>query len=468
MNLLEKFIQTEKVFLQNHTFLLAISGGIDSVVLCDLFAKGNANFFIAHCNFQLRGEESERDESFVRSLAVKYGKEIFVKKFDTLKYAEENKLSIQVTARNLRYEWFRELIESARLLVGQGKLKVENEKSLTSSQLSTVNYQPSTIATAHHADDNIETVTMNFFRGTGLKGLTGMDTHNKEIYRPLLHYRKADIVLYAKENQLEFVEDSSNANNYYTRNFFRNELLPAVSKIFSNVEENILHNIQRLSEAEGIYNEAIEGHKKRLIEVVKDEWHIPILKLQRSKFHRTILWEIIKEKNFSAAQVDEAIKLMNADNGSYIESVDFRIIKNRKWLIITSKLVNETNPLIIIGEHEKKVAFRQGVLQIENINASAFTISTDKNIAALDLNDIEFPLLLRKWKQGDYFYPLGMKKKKKLSKFFIDQKLSLTQKENVWVLEMNKKIIWIIGHRIDERFKVLPTTTNVLKIKFQP
>lgn len=453
MSLLENFLKRENSFLRQHTFLLAVSGGVDSVVLCDLFSKAKAHFFVAHCNFQLRGKESERDENFVRNLAAKYGKEIFVKKFDTEKFAEEQKLSIQVAARNLRYDWFRELLKN------KSNSDKQNKKNTFSKS--------TRIVTAHHGDDNIETVTMHFFRGTGIKGLTGMEKYGKEIYRPLLSYRKEEILLFAKENQLDFVEDSSNANSHYTRNFFRNELLPAVASIFPQAEENILHNIERLSETEGIYTLAIEKYKKQLIEIVQDEWHIPVLKLQRTKFCKTILWEIIKEKNFTAAQVDEVFKLMEAANGSYIESTDYRIIKNRKWLIISSLQSIETQPLVIIEEGNKKVNFSQGVLLIEKVLDTSFTISTDSNIAMFDLQNIQFPLLLRKWKQGDYFYPLGMKKKKKLSKFFIDQKLSLTQKEKTWVLEMNKKIIWIVGYRIDDRFKVLPNSKSVLKFTLQ-
>jgi tRNA(Ile)-lysidine synthase len=422
--------------------LVATSGGVDSVVLCDLFHHSQINFAIAHCNFQLRGEESDRDEGFVRKLAEKYKAEIFVKHFETERYAEEKKISIQVAARDLRYEWFNKLM---------------CESTLERIQIT---------ATAHHADDNIETVVMNFFRGTGLKGLIGMDLFYKNIFRPLLPFRKRHILEYANEHNLEYVEDSSNASSNYTRNYFRNELIPAFQKVFPSVEENILENIERLKEVEYIYTESIHRHKENLIEQKGFEEQVPILKLKKSHPVRTIIWEIIKSKNFTAGQVDEVIKLMDSSNGSYIRSSTSRIIKNRKWLIITRDPENVGALYIPIDEEQKtvRVSYNEH-LYLEKVKITPdYKPQTSNSIACLDAEKISFPLLLRKWKQGDYFYPLGMKKKKKLSKFFIDQKLSLTDKEKVWVVESDKRIVWVINHRIDDRFKILPSTKNVLEI----
>ena len=434
--LLEKFQQQTSIIQLKHSKLLvAVSGGVDSVVLCDLLHKAGVDFAIAHCNFGLRGEESERDELFVRGVADKYQKAILVERFATQTYAEENKISIQVAARDLRYNWFRSLLDQHK------DLKY--------------------ITTAHHADDNIETVVMNFFRGTGLKGLIGMDEVFQNIYRPLMSFRKSEILQYAKENNLQYVEDSSNATSNYTRNYFRNELIPAIKKVFPAVEENILENIERLKEVEHVYQQSINKYKENLVEQKGLEEHIPILKLKKSRPVRTILWEIIKDKDFTAGQIDEIIKLMDASNGSYIQSNTHRIIRNRNWFII-APIQNTQAKHVIIEQDEKKVSFANGVLEIEKI--SNCKPQTSNLIAYLDADTITFPLLLRKWKQGDYFYPLGMKKKKKLSKFFIDQKLSLTDKEKVWVLESDKRIVWVINHRIDDRFKILPSTKNVLKI----
>ncbi len=447
MNLQEKFIENWKTEFRhlssiNCHLLLAVSGGVDSVVLTDIVAKAGFDFTIAHCNFQLRGEESKRDEKFVRSLGEKYNKKVFVKTFDTNTYAVANKVSVQVAARELRYTWFKEL----------------NEICHPSSVICQL------IATAHHADDNIETVLINFFRGTGILGLTGIQAFQKEqqLIRPLLHFRKEELVQYAKENDLLYVEDSSNNSDKYTRNYFRNQIIPSVKEIFNNAEDNILNNIERLKEAEMLYSQAIALHKKKLIEQKGNEINIPILKLKQSEPLHTIVWEIINDFGFSAAQTEEAIKLLDADNGSHIQSISHRIIKNRKWIIIAPLQTNMAAH-ILIEKGEKQIVFANGELKIETV-IPQLTIHDSRLTTHIDSNKIKFPLLLRKCKQGDYFYPLGMQKKKKLNRFFIDQKLSVTEKENVWVIESDKKIVWVIGLRMDDRFKITPNTKNVLKI----
>ena len=445
--LLQQFqsnLKTEFPFITaSQKLLLAVSGGIDSVVMTDLFYKSGFDFAIAHCNFQLREEESIRDELFVRALEKKYNKEVLVKRFNTKQYAEEKKISIQEAARELRYNWFAEQI----------------------GQQSTVNSQPY-LATAHNADDNIETITMFFFRGTGIHGLTGIPSFDKErkIIRPILFAKRKEIVQYAQENCITWVEDSSNAVNKYTRNFFRRKIIPAVEEHFANAKDNLLENIKRFAETEQLFTQAIELHKKKLLEFKGNEIHIPVLKLQQIKPIDTVLWEIIKTYNFHSKQIDEVKKLFTAENSSYVQSATHRIIKNRNWLII-APTANEESNYIVIDEIDKQVEFKNGILNFENVSAANYQLSTANSIAQFDVKKIEFPLLLRKWKQGDYFYPLGMKKKKKLSKFFIDLKLSKTAKEKVWVLEMNKKIIWVIGYRIDDRFKITPATKNALVIQ---
>lgn len=445
--LLQQFQQLIKEQFHLHPqqckLLLAVSGGIDSVVLTDLVYKTGFDFIIAHCNFQLRAEESERDEAFVKAFAGKYNKEVLVKKFDTEKYAAENHLSIQEAARELRYEWFDEIMNY---------------------KLQTTNYK---LVTAHHANDNIETLLMHFFRGTGIHGLTAIPAFDKErkIIRPLLFAKREDITAYAKENELAWAEDSSNASDKYTRNFFRLKLMPAIKEIFPNAEDNLLHNIHRFKETEMLYRQAIHEHKKKLVEAKGNEWHVPALKLKKSEPLHTILWEIIKDFGFASAQTDEVKKLLDADNGSYISSASHRIIKNRNWLII-APLQTETGQNILIEKEDKKILFEKGNIQLEILSSTDYKLQTTNAVALINADEIKFPLLLRKWKQGDYFYPLGMQKKKKLSRFFIDQKLSKTEKENVWVIESNKKIIWVIGYRIDDRFKITGNTKNILRINF--
>jgi tRNA(Ile)-lysidine synthase len=431
-------LQTQFPFLSSsQKILLAVSGGIDSTVLANLFLQSGYDFTVAHCNFQLREDESIRDELFVRELAKKYNKEILVKRFNTSKYAADKKISTQEAARELRYAWFDE---------------IKGEHFL---------------CTAHTADDNIETMLMFLFRGTGIHGLTGIMPFDKKrkIIRPLLFASRKDIVEYANEQNINWVEDSSNAASKYTRNFLRHRVIARVEEHYPSVKENLLENIKRFAEIEQLYTQAIELHKSKLLKYKGNEIHIPVLKLQQAKPLNSILWEIVKEFNFHTHQLTEIKKLFTANNSSYVQSSTHRIIKNRNWLIIAPNK-NERSEFILIEENDKQVTFENGVLSFEKLAVSDHALSSAKTIAQLNAAEIQFPLLLRKWKKGDYFYPLGMKKKKKVSRFFIDEKLSATEKENVWVIEMNKKIIWIIGHRIDDRFKISGSTNDILKINF--
>jgi tRNA(Ile)-lysidine synthase len=424
---------------KNDRILVAVSGGMDSAVLSECCSLTDLDFGIAHANFQLRGAESERDELFVRHLALKYNKTFFTKKFETKKFAEKERCSIQVAARILRYEWF-------RTLMGKDKESFQF------------------LFTAHHLDDNIETMLMHFFRGTGIAGLTGMPQKNEELIRPLLNISKIRLKDFATSQNLDWVEDSSNASDDYTRNYFRNQLIPSLSNIFPEIHINLVKNLHRFSEASILYQQAIALHKKKLLKPIGSEIHIPILLLKKAIPIQTIIYEIIKEYGFSSAQTEELIKLMDSTNGKYISGSSHRIIKNRRWLIIAP--LEDANINHIIVEREvPAVSYPQGDLSFRDISLKqSQSISKDPRTAFLDAEKIQFPLILRKWKVGDYFYPLGMKKKKKLSRFFIDQKLSKTAKEKVWVLVMDSHIIWVVGHRIDNRFCISNSTNKILLI----
>ncbi len=449
----KNYIKQHHLFLPKDKLLLAVSGGVDSVVLCELCHQAAFDFAIAHCNFKLRGAESDRDEKFVRDLAAKYKVEIFVQQFDTNAEATKHKTSIEETARNLRYEWFNELI-------GNKQCAISNEVNETNCQLPIANW----LLTAHHANDNIETVLINFFRGTGVKGFRGILPKVNKIIRPLLFAKRIDIETFATENNLAFVTDSTNAQNDYTRNYFRNELIPSIQKIFPKAEENILQNIERFTDVEVLYNQAIDLHKLKLCEVKSNEVHIAVLKLAKAKPLQTIVYEIVKDYGFSALQINDIVNLLQAESGKYIQSTTHRIIRNRKWLIISPKNTNEA-VTILIEEGDANVQCAIGNLQFKK--STNLTIHHSPLTVSIDSAKIIFPLLLRKWKQGDYFYPLGMKHKKKLSRFFIDNKLSLLQKENTWVIESNKKIIWVVGMRIDDRFKITENTKQILEISFK-
>ncbi len=465
LNSFKEFVKTENLFQPKDRLLIAVSGGVDSVVLCELCSQAGFDFAMAHCNFQLRGKESDEDEDFVKQIAEKYKVPFFVKKFETEKFATENKVSIQVAARDLRYHWFDELINPVRTDVHPGRHSTGKPR-LNGSSGQAFNH----LLTAHHADDNIETILMNFFKGSGINGLKGILPKNGKIIRPLLFSKKEVLETFAAEHDLQFREDSSNSSDKYTRNYFRNHLIPDLEKVFPEVKDNIIHNADRFRDINILYNQALDTSKKKLITFKGNELHIPVLQLLKTKALPTIIYEIIKESGFSSKQTDEVIKLLQSDSGRFVQSQTHRILHDRKWLII-SPLNDTTIQHYLIEEETKEVHFTKGKISIErNID---LRITADANIALLDASQIKFPLLLRKWKQGDYFYPLGMQNlpagrpgKKKLSRFFIDQKLSMNEKENTWVIESGKKIIWIVGMRIDDRVKITTQTTQVLKLSF--
>jgi tRNA(Ile)-lysidine synthase len=453
LSLLERytnFINQHQLFQPSENLLLAISGGVDSVVLAWLTKKAGYHFGIAHCNFQLRGEESKRDEAFVISLAQELNIPVYVKRFETLNYADEKGLSIQVAARELRYGWFKELLEG----------KAFTDYRSANTQINTPFHY---LITAHHKDDNIETVLMNFCKGTGIRGLKGILNKQDNIIRPLLFASKEEILNCAQENNLSWVEDSSNSEAKYTRNYFRKEVIPTIEKIFPGARENVAASIERYKDVEMLYNEAIQQHKKKLLEIKGQEIHIPVLKLQKSKPTRTILYEIIKEYGFTSQQVAEVGKLLSSETGKYIASPTHRIIRNRAWLII-SPLNDKSSEFLVVEKEDNSIYFDLKLLRIKKLKGEEVRFSTDNSMATINAEALQYPLILRKWKAGDYFYPLGMRKKKKLSRFFIDQKLSLTEKENVWVVESHKKIVWVVGQRIDDRFKITPTTKEALQL----
>jgi len=472
------FSATHRLFASGDHLLLAVSGGVDSVVLCELCRQAGLDFTIAHCNFQLRGAESDRDETLVRQTAARYNKQVVVKRFDTQQVAADRKLSIQVAARELRYEWFHTL--ASRL-----------------------------ITTAHHLDDNVETLLMNFFKGTGIAGLRAMLPQQGAIIHPLLFATKTQLQQFALDHNLAWSEDSSNLTDKYTRNYFRHQLIPLVQDRFPEALHNLGANIDRFREIEMIYRQAIGWQKKKLYEYDGDEVHIPALKLKRSTPLHSIVYEIISDFGFSPQQTGAAIDLLDSSSGKYICSATHRILKDRNWLIISPLPTSTTAAHILIESDGARIQYDQHTLHLATLPASrvpahvipstalAPTPPSDRRrpgdhkkrlpaggipisagskpaniksataepIAWLDAAHIEFPLLLRKWQPGDYFYPLGLRKKKKLARFFIDNKLSLADKEKIWVLEMDKKIVWVIGLRIDDRFRITPQTKQVLRIE---
>lgn len=453
MDLLKEFQQIARqqdLFSPGKKLLLAVSGGVDSVVLCQLCYLTGFDFTIAHCNFQLRGEESLRDEEFVNALGEKYGVEVKSRRFDTDDYAAAKRISIQEAARELRYQWFASLAGS--------------EWPMITGELNAGNTTSTFLLTAHHADDNAETILMNFCRGTGLHGLTGIPPVSGFIRRPLLSFSKETLVGFAREHSLTFVEDSSNLSTRYTRNFFRNEVLPLISGVYPGVRENLQDNVRRFRDIEKLYQYAVGEVKKKLCRQKGKELHIPVKQLLAFN-NRALIYEIIREYDFSEKQVEEVIKLSASESGRFLDNAkgNYRIIRHRHWFIICpARSIETANTIIEMGQDQ--VVFGGGHLRLEKLSGK-FDLPAESSVALIDLKEIEFPLLLRKWKAGDYFYPLGMKKKKKkLARFLIDLKLSKPDKENTWVIESNKRIIWVVGRRIDERFRVNENTKTALRI----
>ncbi len=430
-------IQENRLCNKNESLLLAISGGIDSVVMLDLFYRAGYTCFIAHCNFQLRGTESDDDEAFVKDLGRKYDIPVHTHSFNTLEYAGSNNISVQMAARELRYEWFEEI----RIQTG-------------------CDY----IATAHNKNDIVETFFINLSRGTGIRGLAGIREKSGFLIRPMLFSGRDRIASYAIDRNLEWREDSSNAGTKYARNKIRHGVIPVLEEINPRLNDIMLENIARLKEAGEIYADAIETKKQELLIRDKRYLLINLRKLVTEKFARTWLYEILADFNFTSAVVDDIMKSLQGEPGKIFISPTHRLVKDREALIIEPlrpehpKRYYIENPYLNIDE-PLKLSF--SVLD----NSVDFVIPRYPDIACLDFDKLVFPLILRKWEKGDYFMPLGMKNMKKLSDFFVDTKMSIPEKESTWLLTSGKDIVWVIGKRIDERFRIAGDTEKILQIE---
>ena len=429
--------------------LLAISGGIDSVVLAQLIARSGFKFEMAHMNFQLRGAESERDELFVRKLAQQLEVKLHVQRVDTNIFATEHKLSVQEAARELRYQWFAELRTDILTAAAH-----ENKK-----------HSGCWILTAHQADDNIETLLLHLFRGTGLEGLSGIQPVRKKeaLIRPLLPFYKKELAAYAVEQELTFVEDSSNATDHYTRNKLRQHLMPVLQELFPEVAKQLTGNIDRFREGLQIYRTAVQQQIDRITIRQGEELHIPIQSWKQLNPLSTFTWEIIHPFGFHAAQIPEIIKLLEAETGKFCQSATHRIIRNRKHLVI-APLSDQLPSVISIAENDQTILFSGGTIEQTTIAYERIPMDTPANEIYISTAELKYPLLLRKWQQGDYFYPLGLNKKKKISKFLIDLKLSITDKEKVFVLTSQDKIVWVVGLRLDHRFRLQASSGEALHL----
>jgi tRNA(Ile)-lysidine synthase len=435
----QKFIEDNNLISKEDRVLLTVSGGIDSMVMAHLFLKMNYHFAIAHCNFALRGEESDLDEQLVRDFAGINAIPFFVTGFATKSFAEEHGLSIQMAARELRYSWFEKIREKEKYDL---------------------------IAVAHNLNDNIETFLINLTRGTGLAGLTGMKPLSGRIIRPLLFATRKDISSYCEQNRISYREDRSNAETKYTRNKIRHLVIPVLKEINPSVEYTISETAERLSGINEILKDCIDRIKAEVTQNRNNCIYLNINSLHKYRSNRSLIFELFREYGVGSSQLDELIMLINGRTGSILLTSTHRLIRNRDEIIITEKLPIEEVHLVINdleGLRESHLIESAEILEIKN----SFNIPNDPLVACLDMLDISFPMIIRNWKAGDSFFPLGMKQKKKLSDYFIDRKYSIPEKEKKLVLESGGRIIWIIGDRPDDRFRINPSTKKILMLRIK-
>lgn len=428
-------IERKKLIEKGKRVLLAVSGGIDSMVLLHLFEKSGFDYGIVHCNFKLRGEESDGDERFVREQVQQHGIPAFFKTFDTSEHARLRGISIEMAARELRYNYFEQL---------------RREQGFDC------------IATAHHQDDLMETFFLNLTRKTGIKGLTGIKEKSGVLIRPLLFAGREEIEQYSAKHYIEFREDSSNNEVVFQRNFLRHKILPLFSELNPAFKKNMLASIANLRDAEEVYTFEMEQHRQQVVHESGANLRIDIEALQALPFPRLLLLEVLSPLHFNPTVVNEVYRSLDAGSGKQFFSATHRLIKDRSQLFI-SEWKEEEDKIYYIEATDSMVQAPQEMF-IEKTDIADFKLVKSPEVACIDLDRVQFPLLVRKWKQGDYFQPLGMSGIKKVSDFFIDQKIPLHQKQDTWLLCSGKKIVWIIGQRLDDRFKVDENTRRVLKI----
>jgi tRNA(Ile)-lysidine synthase len=436
------FIKQQNLLQKNDRVLVAVSGGVDSVVLCELLHRAGFEIGIAHCNFGLRDTESDGDEAFVIQLAIEhYQCPFYTIKFDTQAVAAQMQVSIQMAARQLRYDWLENLRQT-------------NEYKF--------------LATAHHQNDFAETMLYNLSKGTGIGGLHGILAKKNKLIRPLLFTNKQHIEQFALDNDLSYRHDSSNDQTKYARNKIRHLVMPVLKEINPNLEQTFYENAQRFADVETIYRQGIAAYKKQLLKTDRHETRIAISQLLNLPALPTILYELLQDYGFGNDRIGDIIRALDAESGRVFLSATHQLVKDRKHLIISALASNEAS-VYLINPTDTQVATQHFTLSLQRISIDEnFVPPTKAHIACLDTADLVYPLSLRRWSEGDYFYPLGMnRKKKKVSRYLIDQKLSRNEKDRTWLLSTaDERTLWVVNHRLDERFKVTPKTKEVLWITF--
>ncbi|MCT4614712.1 MAG: tRNA lysidine(34) synthetase TilS [Marinifilaceae bacterium] len=428
-----KYIDDNNLFFRDEKLLVGVSGGVDSVVLLDLLHKLELECVVAHCNFKLRAEESDQDALFVENLAKGYSFEFVIKEFDTKEYAKQKSISIEMAARNLRYDWFSGLMKE---------------------------YFCQYLAVGHHIDDSIETVFINLARGTGINGITGISPKNENnTIRPLLCFKREDILKYAKHNNLEYREDSTNKTTEFHRNKIRHNIIPAMTELSSGFKDVMSNNILHFKDIAEIYSAYIELSKTELLSQVNGDLLIDINKLKKKAGISSLLFEILKDFGFNSKDTRQISESIFGHSGKQFLSASYTVLIDREFIIISKKKLNSNFHDILISEmSDLSKYFDYKVLSYSELN-----LVKDKRYAYIDRDKLKFPLKLRKWQRGDLFCPFGMKGKKKLSDYMIDRKMSLIEKDELRVLEnSNSEIIWIVNERLDRRYAFTQNTENIL------
>lgn len=432
----EQYIVENELLAGGEKVIVGVSGGADSVALLDILHSFKLECVVAHCNFHLRGEESNRDAFFVEELCKKYGLKYERIDFDTEAHAEINSISIEMAARELRYNWF--------------------------EQIRTI-HMAQKIAVAHHRDDSVETILLNLIRGTGIRGLTGIRPKNGYIIRPLLCLSRNDILEYLKERKLSYVDDSTNSEDLYSRNKIRLNIIPMLETINPSAKEAIIRTSNNLSQVSNIYHLYVNQIKG---EIFKDD-KINIALLVQYAEPQAILFEILSPYGFNPAVIQQVFESLLGQSGKTFHSETYELLKDRGFFILKKKEALSLDSFTI--HKDDNIIIHPVPLKIERtlINGD-FAIEKDSKTLYVDASKVNYPLTLRHWRQGDRFIPFGMKGKKKVSDYFSDNKFSLFDKEEAWLLCSGEDIMWIVGHRSDDRFKIDNDTTEVIKITYNP
>ncbi|MGL5318197.1 MAG: tRNA lysidine(34) synthetase TilS [Bacteroidales bacterium] len=423
---------------EDSRFIVGVSGGADSVVLLYALRQLGINCLAVHCNFRLRGQESQRDEQFVRAFCESNSVELIVADFETERYATEHKISIEMAARELRYSLFDTLAEK---------------------------HGCDYIAVAHHRDDQIETVFLNMLRGCGMRGVAGMKFQNGKVIRPLLSVSRGEIETFASAHALGYITDSSNLKSIYKRNKIRLDLLPLLEEISPGAKDTLERTIQNLNDAEHYYNDAVAHAKRRVVsEGVSSSgcFKISIELLLKEHSPRTILFELLSPLGFNRSSVETILSALDAISGTQFLSKTHRVVKDRDQLFIAP--LNRALENVYFISKDQRALTVPLKLRVDISSDVTSPISNDKRVAMLDLDRLKFPLVLRHWQRGDKMVPLGMKGSKKISDIFTNLKYAIPQKEEAWLLCSGHEIVWLVGERISERFKVTEKTTHIYKL----